>query len=117
MTGEELVAKILALPVEQRKLRVTCEEVVANLKDWDLICFVNAPGYENDLPDNVSREVLLETWKKQDGYGEPGYMPPQGWDWSGIRDSSEEGCANMAKAIRRVLASYGIMELQVRKRW
>jgi hypothetical protein len=23
-----------------------------------------------------------------DGYGEPGYIPVQGYDWSGIRDSS-----------------------------
>jgi hypothetical protein len=26
-------------------------------------------------------------WEMQDGYGAPGYTPPQGYDWSGIRDS------------------------------
>lgn len=27
-------------------------------------------------------------WRLQDGYGVQGYTPVQGWDWSGIRDSS-----------------------------
>ena len=29
-----------------------------------------------------------ELWKLQDGYGSRGYVPVQGYDWSGIRDSS-----------------------------
>ena len=29
-------------------------------------------------------------WSLQDGYGVAGYTPPQGHDWSGIRDSSPE---------------------------
>lgn len=34
-------------------------------------------------------------WDLQDGYGEPGFTPCQGWDWSGIRDSSPEAIAQM----------------------
>ena len=36
-----------------------------------------------------------EIWALQDGYGSPGYTPPQGQDWSGIRDSSEDAMAKM----------------------
>lgn len=32
--------------------------------------------------------ALSEVWALQDGYGESGCTPPQGYDWSGIRDSS-----------------------------
>jgi hypothetical protein len=34
------------------------------------------------------RGAAAEIWRIQDGYGEPGLTPPQGIDWSGIRDSS-----------------------------
>lgn len=34
-------------------------------------------------------------WANQDGYGAPGTTPAQGWDWSGIRDSSPEAIARM----------------------
>jgi hypothetical protein len=32
--------------------------------------------------------ILHNIWNQQDGYGTPGHTPPQGQDWSGIRDSS-----------------------------
>jgi hypothetical protein len=34
-------------------------------------------------------------WRIQDGYGRPGVTPPQGIDWSGIRDSSDAAVAQM----------------------
>lgn len=40
-------------------------------------------------------------WSLQDGYGEPGYTPEQGWDWSGIRDSSTEAIEAMFEAASR----------------
>jgi hypothetical protein len=43
---------------------------------------------------------LNETWALQDGYGEPGYVPDQGWDWSGIRDSSPAATKRMYDFIR-----------------
>lgn len=40
-----------------------------------------------------------EIWEAQDGYGSPGYTPPQGWDWSGIRDSSYRAVVEMAEIL------------------
>lgn len=40
---------------------------------------------------------LGRIWGIQDGYGEPGFTPPQGFDWSGIRDSSTETIEAMWK--------------------
>jgi hypothetical protein len=34
-------------------------------------------------------------WSLQDGYGEAGFTPCQGWDWSGIRDSTPEAIRSM----------------------
>lgn len=42
-----------------------------------------------------SDEAARRIWDLQDGYGEPGYTPEQGWDWSGIRDSSPEAVVAM----------------------
>lgn len=38
-------------------------------------------------------------WSYSDGYGEPGFMPSQGYDWSGIRDSSTAAIEAMYLAI------------------
>jgi hypothetical protein len=35
-----------------------------------------------------SEDAFNRIWDMQDGYGEPGYTPTQGYDWSGIRDST-----------------------------
>ncbi len=43
-------------------------------------------------------------WSLQDGYGEAGYTPPQGFDWSGIRDSSPEATTAMFEALTAVTA-------------
>jgi hypothetical protein len=43
----------------------------------------------------ASKHARREIWASQDGYGEPGYTPEQGWDWSGIRDSSPDAMAVM----------------------
>ena len=49
-----------------------------------------APPAEEDLND-----IRERIWQLSDGYGEPGYVPVQGHDWSGIRDSSPEAVAAM----------------------
>lgn len=89
--------------------------VVATEEDWNLICATNGLSTENSLSREVQNEVLKATWEHQDGYGTPGFTPPQGWDWSGIRDSSEEATPKMADAIRRVLAKHNITRFQIRK--
>lgn len=42
-----------------------------------------------------------EIWALSDGYGEPGYVPEQGYDWSGIRDSSTEAIEAMFDVVSR----------------
>lgn len=55
-----------------------------------------APASTPDAQDRFHR-----VWAKSDGYGEPGEVPVQGYDWSGIRDSSIEAVEAMyAEAIR-----------------
>jgi hypothetical protein len=45
-------------------------------------------------------EALLEViYALQDGYGEAGFIPTQGYDWSGIRDSSGEAIRAIYAAI------------------
>lgn len=44
----------------------------------------------------AARDIL---WSIQDGYGEPGFMPPQGYDWSGVRDSTPDTIRKMHAAI------------------
>ena len=36
-----------------------------------------------------------EIWALSDGYGAPGYVPAQGYDWSGVRDSTEDALRRM----------------------
>ena len=43
----------------------------------------------------VSDEAFDRIWATQDGYGVPGFTPIQDYDWSGIRDSSDEAIAAM----------------------
>lgn len=38
-------------------------------------------------------------WSLQDGYGSPGHVPPQGFDWSGIRDSTPDAIKRIHAAI------------------
>jgi hypothetical protein len=37
---------------------------------------------------STDRAMLSRIWSNTDAYGSPGSVPPQGYDWSGIRDSS-----------------------------
>lgn len=41
-------------------------------------------------------------WALSDGYGEPGFVPEQGYDWSAIRDSSVEAIDAMYAAAQSV---------------
>jgi hypothetical protein len=38
-------------------------------------------------------------WPYTDAYGPEGYMPPQGYDWSGFRDSSPAAIKRMAECL------------------
>lgn len=45
-------------------------------------------------------------WKLSDGYGKKGYIPVQGYDWSGIRDSSNEAIWEMTYIALRMMGEY-----------
>ena len=56
-----------------------------------------------DIHEAVNDGKLAEiAWGLQDGYGAPGFTPTQGWDWSGIRDSSPA-------AVRRIAIAVGVL--------
>jgi len=84
--------------------------------DWNLIVNICHWSYTTDLPEEVKKEAYKAAWHYTDAYGEMGYIPPQGYDWSGFRDSSKESNAKSANAIRVVLAYRGITEFQAEKR-
>jgi len=49
---------------------------------------------------NTGNVITADTlWSLQDGYGSAGYVPDQGYDWSGIRDSSTSAIEAMHAAI------------------
>ena len=77
---------------------------IATCSDRDLIFAVNWHGVENDLSQALRIALRGECWRKQNGYGKRGYTPPQGWDWSGIRDSTTYAQGEMAKSLRTILA-------------
>lgn len=45
-------------------------------------------------------------WKFSDGYGKEGYIPVQGHDWSGIRDSSVGAIWEMTYVALRMMGEY-----------
>jgi hypothetical protein len=62
-------------------------------------CYVRpmlASIYEVWMTSTAGSEVL---WSMQNGYGEIGFMPDQGYDWSGIRDSTPHTIREMYRAI------------------
>lgn len=59
------------------------------------------------LPKKVQRALDQAIWRLQDGYGSEGYTPVQGWDWSGIRDSSTEAFRRMAAVVEVIVAVWG----------
>ena len=59
-------------------------------------------------------DARARIWQRQDGYGIPGHVPSQGYDWSGIRDSSDVAWAEMVAIaeeyypLRSLLADLGL---------
>lgn len=50
---------------------------------------------------NASNETLVALWAESDGYGEQGYVPEQGYDWSGIRDSTSDAIRAMWRVLNK----------------
>lgn len=86
-----------------------------SVDDWQLILCIAHWSYAPDLPKVVQNEAYEAAWKYTDAYGSPGFMPSQGYDWSGFRDSSKASTRHSANAIRMVLAKHGINSFEVGK--
>jgi hypothetical protein len=63
-------------------------------------CHFNGENRDK-LPRDRQRALDRAVWMRQDGYGTPGYTPCQGWDWSGIRDSTAGAFRLMALEVER----------------
>jgi len=69
--------------------------------------------------------VVDAVWALQDGYGVAGFTPAQGFDWSGIRDSTPDTVEAMAQEVRRIVqaasstaaAAAAAHDVQGRRRW
>lgn len=81
--------------------------------DWDLICKFCHYSYKTNLPSHIYNQVYSYAWTYTDAYGGKGYIPPQGYDWSGFRDSSANSTKEVANAIRVNLAKHGITQFEV----
>ncbi len=46
--------------------------------------------------DKLTRHMI---WSLQDGYGTEGFVPSQGYDWSGVRDSSPAAIYRIAEIL------------------
>lgn len=80
-------------------------------EDWAIACEAirgDNGFFGRKLERIVENEILNKTWALQDGYGEPGFEPPQGWDWSGIRDSSDDAKVKIVAEVKRILRKWNI---------
>lgn len=87
---------------------------VAKVDGWKLVVAIAHSGCCTDVPSELLDYLGNRVWNIQDGYGEPGYTPCQGWDWSGIRDSSQAAKERMIKAVRYTLLRSGITQVTIR---
>jgi hypothetical protein len=86
---------------------------IKDCKDWELIVAIAHWSKKTDLPKNVTNAAYVAAWKHTDAYGDLGFIPSQGYDWSGFRDSSKESTKRSADAIRKVLKAHGIESFEV----
>jgi hypothetical protein len=90
---------------------------IADADDWDLIVKVCHHSFNVDnLKTTEWAELYRLVYAQSDGYGEKGFIPCQGYDWSGVRDSTDQAKADMAQVIRDYLEKHGILALHVTQR-
>lgn len=80
-------------------------EKLSEISAWDLIVRLCHWSYKViNLDRRQADAVYRAIWAESDGYGERGFIPAQGYDWSGIRDSSPAAVSRMAAAALVLLA-------------
>lgn len=87
--------------------RLLDETAGFDVQKWREACeFLHFSGKRRDTFGTPAQDRMDRgAWALQDGYGQPGYTPAQGWDWSGIRDSSPEAKARMISAVEKEVGS------------
>jgi hypothetical protein len=111
MSREETMAKATETRVNRREVKIT------SLTGWELVCLFNhGRSVVLNMAKEVQGQIMDRVWAIQDGYGEPGFTPAQGWDWSGIRDSSDLAKVKMAFAILAILHNFEFTTLTVEDR-
>ncbi len=82
--------------------------------DWDLIVDACHWGHKIASLNRLARAELYSiVWAESDGYGPKGYIPDQGYDWSGVRDSSDAAKKAMADAARKWWKAGGFLNYVV----
>jgi len=83
---------------------------------WKLICVIACFSYNTlNIPLKIREKLHKGIWARQDGYGAPGLNPAQGYDWSGIRDSSEEAMKSMYHFVKNTLKKNEIIHIEYTK--
>lgn len=89
---------------------------VGAFEDWELVCVCAHHSYQLlNLNDVEAAQLCKAIYGRSDGYGAEGFVPVQGYDWSGIRDSSDAAKKNMADVARDFLEAKGVLGLRYRK--
>lgn len=102
------------MPVQKAKTEKFTADV-AGKDDWGLICVLCCPAYTPFLPAEKMNKIYAAIYAQNDAYGARGTIPPQGYDWSGIRDSSKEAQDRMALVARAMLDAWGKTEISYAK--
>lgn len=89
--------------------------IVADATDWELVWILNHHGFLTDVPKPVQNVIFRKTWNLQDGYGEAGFTPCQGWDWSGIRDSTAGAKLLMGQMVRAELVRARVTQFNLKE--
>lgn len=86
---------------------------ICDIKDWELVCILAHYNFTvKSLSKDAKNNVYLLIWTETDAYGPKGFIPAQGYDWSGIRDSSDSAKMLMAEKARKFLYNVGQTDLE-----
>ena len=108
-------SKITTVDLSKVKPGVGYEKDVLN--QWTLIChFCLYTNTVVSLPEDDRGRIYQGVWSLTDAYGPVGFVPPQGYDWSGIRDSTEAAQTRMAEGIVQFLTNRGVTQYVVEER-
>lgn len=81
---------------------------------WEIVYVFNNTS-QSWMDEKILDRIQKVCWLLNDAYGRPGLLDFSQWDWSGIRDSSEESKFQMFEVIRRILKESDMWEETLRR--